>query len=215
MGSIFNYDNPLMSGLGRLVDLIVLNLLTILFCIPIITIGASVTACHYAALKIRRGEGHVLENFWKSFRVNLGESTVIWIVLVINVALCLRVVLFYSTSETLGSIIKGICLIALVFWLLTGCWVFPMQSKFINNIGTTIKNSFFFAFKYLLKTILMLVVNLLPIAVFLLFGFYAIPILLLVGFSVPAYLCAIQYDRKFQEVEDMILERETTEEGTN
>lgn len=211
MGGILNYDGPLMTGLGKLADLVILNLLTLLFCLPIVTIGASVTACHYVALKIRRGEGYVLKNFWKSFKENLGQSTVIWLVLVINVALCLYVTLFFNASGTVGAIVKGVLLVALIFWAFIGCWVFPMQSKFINNIGTTIKNSFLLAFKYLFRTFLMVIINLLPAILFLVASFQWYSLLLLFGFSVPAYLCAMLYDKKFQEIEDLILDREAGE----
>lgn len=218
MGGIFNYDGPLMSGLGKLADLVILNLLTLLFCIPIVTIGASITACHYVALQIRRGEGYVIRNFWKSFKMNLGQSTVIWFILAINVVLCLYVTLFFIVGGTMGAIVKGVLFVALLFWTFIGCWVFPMQSKFINNIGTTIKNSFLLAFKYLFRTVLMVVINLLPVVLFLVVNFQWYSILLLFGFSVPAYLCAMLYDKKFEEIENMILEREAgevIEEGTN
>ena len=203
-----NYDSPLMTGLGKLADLVILNLLTLLFCIPIVTIGASLTACHYVALKIRRGEGYVIKNFWKSFKVNLGQSTVIWLIMAINIALCSYVTLFFGANGTVGALVKGVLLVALVFWAFISCWIFPVQSKFINNIGTTFKNSFLLAFKYLFRTILMLVINLLPLVLFLFLSFQWYSILLLFGFSAPAYLCALLYDKKFEEIEDMILGRE-------
>ena len=44
MGRLFDLDSPLFSGLNKLADLIYLNILTLICCIPIITIGASMTA---------------------------------------------------------------------------------------------------------------------------------------------------------------------------
>lgn len=212
MGGIFNYDSPLMSGLGKIADLVILNLLTILFCIPIVTIGASITACHYVALKIRRGEGYVLKNFWKSFKENLGQSTLIWFLLFVNVVLCIYVVLFFNVGGTVAAIVRGILSVAVIFWVFIGCWVFPMQSKFINNIKTTIKNSFLMAFKYLFRTILMVIIYLLPIVALLLLSFQWYSLLFLFGISVPTYLCAMLYDKKFQEIEDMIMERQLEEQ---
>lgn len=138
MGSIFNYDGPLMSGLGKLADLIILNLLTLLFCIPIVTIGASITAAHYVALKIRRGEGYVVKNFWKSFKEN--------------------------------------------------------------------------SIKYLPRTFAMLMISLVPFILVLL-SYQLYVFIFMLGFSGPIYVCAMLYDKKFQEIEDIILDkqRETTE----
>ena len=56
MGKLFDLDSPLFSGLNKLADLIYLNILTMICCIPIITIGASMTALNYVALKIVRNE---------------------------------------------------------------------------------------------------------------------------------------------------------------
>lgn len=211
MGGIFNYDSPLMSGLGKLADLVFLNLLTLLFCIPIVTIGASLTACHYVALKIRRGEGYVLKNFWKSFRENLRQSTVIWLVVAINVILCVYATLFIRIEGTIASVSQGILFVALIFWAFLACWVFALQSKFVNTIGATFKNSFLLAFKYLFRTILMVIINLLPVAVLLLLSFQWYSVLFMFGFSAPTYLCAMLYDKKFEELENMIMEREAGE----
>ena len=50
----FSYDGPIMSFLSRVADILILNVLTLVFSIPLITIGAATTAAHYTALKMRR-----------------------------------------------------------------------------------------------------------------------------------------------------------------
>ena len=71
MGRLFNLDNPVMNALNKLADLIILNFLTMICCIPIFTIGASATALHYVALKIVRDEEtYIIKGFFKSFRQN-------------------------------------------------------------------------------------------------------------------------------------------------
>ena len=51
MGKLFNIDSPVMRFLGKVADLMILNLVTLLCCIPVVTIGASLTAMHYVLLK--------------------------------------------------------------------------------------------------------------------------------------------------------------------
>lgn len=213
MGGLFNYDSPIMTTLGKITDIVILNLLTILFCIPIITIGASITACHYAALKIRRGEGYVLKSFWKSFKENLLQSTVIWLVIAINVLLCLFVIFFMNVEGTVGSVAKGILCAALIFWCFVSCWIFPLQSKFINRIGATFKNAFFISMKYIFRTILMVIICLIPVAALFVLTFKWYSLLLMFGISLPIYLCAMLYDKKFEELENMILQREAEARG--
>lgn len=215
MGGIFNYDSPLMSGLGKLADLVILNLLTLLFCIPVVTAGASLTACHYVALKIRRGEGYVWKNFWKSFKVNLKQSTIIWLMLIAFVIVSIMSYTLASSTMggTKGIIICTVIFVGTIFVAMTCAWVFPMQSKFINNISTTIKNAFLMAFKYLFRTLLMIVINALPVVLVLVLSYQWYSILFMFGFSVPTYLCAMLYDKKFEEIEDMIMQRQAEETG--
>ena len=54
---IFNYDNPVWRFIGKLGDLILLNILWIVCSIPVFTIGASTTAVYYVTLKLARDEG--------------------------------------------------------------------------------------------------------------------------------------------------------------
>ena len=56
MGKLFNIDSPVMRFLGKVADLMILNLVTLLCCIPVVTIGASLTAMHYVLLKMVRNE---------------------------------------------------------------------------------------------------------------------------------------------------------------
>ena len=66
---LFDADGPLMQGLNKVADLMILNIIALLCCVPIITIGASITALYYMALKIVRGEEvYIFKGFMKSFK---------------------------------------------------------------------------------------------------------------------------------------------------
>ena len=79
-----NLDSPLMRALSKMADLMWLNILTILCCIPIVTAGASFTAMHFVLLKIVRDEeGYITKDFFRSFKENFGQATVIWILSVL------------------------------------------------------------------------------------------------------------------------------------
>ena len=70
-----------MQGLNKMADLMILDLIALVCCIPIITIGASMTALHYMALKIVRNEEvYIVRGFWKSFKMNFRQATVIWLI---------------------------------------------------------------------------------------------------------------------------------------
>ena len=56
MGGLFNYDGPLVSFLNRLADLVILNIVFLICCIPVFTIGASLTALSSMTMKMARKE---------------------------------------------------------------------------------------------------------------------------------------------------------------
>ena len=79
---LFNYDNPVWRFIGKLGDLIILNVLWLITSIPIVTIGASTTALYYVTLKLVRDEdGYTIRSFFKSFKENFKQSTIIWLIM--------------------------------------------------------------------------------------------------------------------------------------
>ena len=68
-------DSAFMRGLSNTVDAIWINLLMIITSIPLITIGAALTAGHDAARRVAIAEGHVTANYFKAFRANFLKAT--------------------------------------------------------------------------------------------------------------------------------------------
>ena len=66
MSSFFNMDSPIMRFLSRVCDLIILNLLIIVCCIPVFTAGASITALFSVTLKMVKGEeSYIVRGFFQ------------------------------------------------------------------------------------------------------------------------------------------------------
>lgn len=202
MGKLLDYENPILSFMSKLVDLILLNVLTILCCVPIVTIGASITAAHYTALKMHRGESYVWRNFWKSFKENFKQSTIIWIIFAMFfvVEYLAFITLSNGTSET-DLTMQGVIVATGVFGICFMLWVFPLQSKFVNKIWKTIYTSFVMTFKHIIRTVLLLALFVLPF----LLPAKGFPVILLFGFSVPIYLSAIIYNKPFKKMEEIVL----------
>ena len=67
---------------GFLGQLIALNLLWIVCSLPVITAGASTTALFYCTLKLHKdGDIRVIYDFFRSFKQNFKQSTLIWILM--------------------------------------------------------------------------------------------------------------------------------------
>lgn len=200
-----NLDSPFMRFLSRMTDLLWLNILTAICCIPIFTIGASLTAMHYVCLKLIRGEeGYVSNDFFKSFKKNFAQATAIWMIfLAVIVIITLDIWYLFTSGLITGgmwlAVAAGIFLTT-IFVLFTLIFVFPVLSHFENTVKGTIKNSFLMGIVSLPKTVAMLFLYILPL--FLLY--YApqiIPLTILFWFTVPGYLSAMLYNRIFKKYE--------------
>lgn len=65
MNNIFNPDNKFFSFMGRVADLMILNLLCIVCCIPVVTAGPAIAAMYYITLKMARNEeSYVVKGFF-------------------------------------------------------------------------------------------------------------------------------------------------------
>ena len=84
MGRLFDMDNKFFRFMGRLADLCILNVLCILCCIPVVTAGASITAMFYVTMKmVRNEEAYIARSFFKSFKENFRQATVINIIMLV------------------------------------------------------------------------------------------------------------------------------------
>ena len=85
MNRFFNMDNKFFVFMGRVADLILLNILCILCCIPIITAGASITSLYYVTLKMARDEeSYIIRSFFHAFKQNFKQATIINIIMLLT-----------------------------------------------------------------------------------------------------------------------------------
>ena len=169
-----------------------------------ITAGAALTALHYSCLKLVRGEeSYITKDYFRSFKRNFGQATLIWLIFLVIGALLvfdLWYMLLSGLAEDPNMIVLAGIFLASLFYLFTLAFVFPVQSHFINPIGKTIKNSFLISIMALPKTILIIALWLVP-AVIMYFIDQAFLLCVLFWFSVPAYIAALLYNKTFKKFE--------------
>ena len=202
MGKLFDLDSPLMRVLSKMADLMILNLLMIVLCLPIVTAGAAFTAMHYVLLKMVRDEdSYLLKSFFKSFKLNFRQATIIWAIMLGIAVLFIGDFVIMKGNDTgfPESFVILLCAItALVFCVCM--YVFPLLARFDNTVWRTIKNSFFMMSLNLPRTILMALVYALPIVIILISPI-AFPLIILFGISLPGYIAAMLYNKVFKRFE--------------
>lgn len=203
---IFDLDSPLMNVLNKMADLMWLNILTMICCIPIITAGAAFTSMHYVALKIvRNEESYITRTFFKSFKTNFRQATIIWL-LILLVAAVLGGDYYIITKSGIqfSSVLVVLIMAAAVLVICAALYVFPVLAKFDNTVMGTIRNAFIMSILQLPKTVVIFVMSFFPLIVYLV-SLRLIPIIFLFGFSLPAYASAMLYNKFFQKLEDQLL----------
>lgn len=145
---IFNYDNPVWRFIGKLGDLIILNILWIVCSIPVFTAGASATAVYYVTLKLVRDEDDsTIRSFFRSFKSNFKQATAIWLILLAaGIVLGFDFWFFVSGQMPLNGAAKTAMTAVsgglLLIYLFIITYVFPLQARFYNPVKRTLFNAF-------------------------------------------------------------------------
>lgn len=168
MNRFFNMDNKFFVFMGRIADLIILNLLCILCCIPVITAGASITAMYYVTMKmVRNEESYIVKSFFKSFKENFKQATIIHIILLITaLMLYFDLNIVKNLEGTLSKVLTCIFIAFSFLYALILLYIYPLLAKFYNSIKNTFSNALLMAIRHLPYTFLMLLISLIPIAIF-------------------------------------------------
>ncbi len=198
-------DSSFMSALGVLANLMILNFLTLLLCLPVVTAGASLTAMHYVLMKIvKEEEGDIIQQYFAAFKLNFKQATIIWIIMV-----AVFVVLFidWRITRMQGDEFPGIVIIllygAIAAIYLIALYVFPVLARYKNTIFGTFKTSFAMSVYgiTMFRTFLCGLINLLPLGLLYLFGYAIFPVFLSFCFTGPGYLRARIYKSLFTAYE--------------
>lgn len=203
MDKVYNYDNKLVRIMGKLADLIWLQILTILCCLPIITIGAAFTAMHKILLQLRRKEeGAITREYFRSFRSNLGQGILIWLlyVVVFLVLYLDKTLLSGSTEGSPFRILLVVLTVVSVLMIISLNWVFVILSRYHNTFWGTLRSAFLMGLSYPLHSIAMIILALSPLLT-LLWSMRTLPVVALLGITLPGFLQAFIYSGIFEKME--------------
>lgn len=164
----FSYESKFSQLLLKLCYACYLNLLWFVCSLPIITIGASTTALYYSCLKIVRDEeSRVGATFFRAFRENFRQATVLWLIL-LGVGLFLAgdgYILYHLRQSAEGSLavvwtlVLAVVIAAAVVYVIVLEYVFPLLASVSNTNAAMLKNAFLIGTHYLFATILVFAVH--------------------------------------------------------
>ena len=203
MNKLFDIDSPIIAFLSRLADLIWLNLLTLICCIPIVTAGAAITALHYVTIKmVRNEEGYLTKSYFKSFKENFLQATGLWVAFVLILAVAVGDFYFINMMDSGVAFVLRTGLIAVFFFYMCGAvYWFPLLSRFENTMKNTVKNACLLGILNFPKTICVLVIYGAFGALYVFFAYRILPLIFLFGIALPVYVASYLYSGIFKKLE--------------
>lgn len=148
-------DGPVYRYTELTYNLLIMNVLWIIFSIPIVTMGAATTALFYVMGKHSRDEQiNMIKDFWKGFISNFAQSTVVFIVM----SICVGVLYFNIKNlhlvEDYIMLYIPFNIFILIEWILISVYVYPLISRYKLSTFDVFKKSFLLANTNLFRSIM-------------------------------------------------------------
>lgn len=196
MDTFFDPNGKMMEILWKPIHIMFLNLLWVLFSLPIVTIGASTTALYSVLIKMRNGkEGKLFQDFWDAFRSNFRQATIIWlIILAAAFVFTTDIVYFLNMGGFFGTFFAMVFFGLDVMLLPMSLYVFPMQAVFDNKVGTTMKSALYLSSRHLLWTVVLMALAILTAIAVILYW----PLIGWFVFGLVAFINAWIFDKIFK-----------------
>jgi uncharacterized membrane protein YesL len=176
----FFADNPFWHALGQVFDIFVLNVLWLLCCIPVFTIGPSTTAFYYCLISLVRGEeSYVSKDFFRSFKRNFRQAVPLGLIFTaVGAFLVFDIYVCRTSTGRIYTFFLFFFAVIFLLWAAVTVYVFPLLSKFEKKSLDLVIWAFMLCIRNLWRTLLMLLavlvsawlIHLIPGLVFIIIG---------------------------------------------
>lgn len=162
--NLLNEDNVIHIFLNKLGDIIVANLLFLVCCIPIITIGPALTALYHCMLRTVKGNNNgTTKTFFRAFKENFRQSLIVWLgLLAVGFILFLNIRFLQNTASVMSKPLFYVSLGIAGLVIILALYIFPVIAAFANTTVNLLKNAYVFAFLHFPSTLAIAVITILP-----------------------------------------------------
>ena len=187
------YETRFYDILTKITDLVIANLLFIVGALPIITIGVSARALYCSVLKLNDREHSAKRIFWAAYREKFWQMLACSAVLTLTAVLLLAdfVIVTQFWEYAFAQVCSGLIIAAGVVLLFTGEYFFPILASRNIKKRDAVTYSFILSMRYLPRSLLICVLNMLPIALALFWTYIMqvfLPVWICTGFALTAYV---------------------------
>lgn len=190
----FSIDNPFFDAMGHIADLVVLNLLFLLTCVPAFTIGTAVSAMYEVLGKMKDGTEGTLHHTYLSIFARTFRKTVKSSLILLGIGALLTFDLYFSVtqmSDRAGRLLLPVLGALMMLYLMAATWMYiPCTRE--NSSHWHMKTAFERSIRHFPQTLLMILVELVPVFIwqisFRWFCAFMLPVMTVIWFSLSAFL---------------------------
>lgn len=195
-------DNPVLDYMNTAVQFIALNLVYLICCLPIITIGPATAALYQVTLREARQEhGYLIRKFFQHLKEMFVQGILVFFLFAaLLFASVYALVFWFALGTPLGTAAFAVTLLLAAVIFCAMIYVFPLMARFQNSFFQTIKNSFLFALSNPLYSFALILIQLLIVSLLYLFPVMKV-FMIAIGFSFTAYCNSLILTRLFRPYE--------------
>ena len=188
---------------SKLAAVMWLNALSLLCCLPVVTIGAAFSALHHELIRIYRDEEqHITAGFFRAFRADFVQATKVWLIyLAIYGVLAVDYFALNALDNPSIGYLKILVPVLAFVTTLSVVWAFVLQSRYTLTVKDTLMFAFTRVIAFPVRTLFMAASLLIVPAVLIYFPSLAI-VAILLGISAPALLRTCFYNHALEVMEE-------------
>ena len=204
--------NPVLDFINTLCNFVALNLVFLITCLPVITIGTALSSLYYVTLREARGEyGYLVRTYLREFKNNFKKGTIAFAILfLIGAILLFNIAFWFGTGTMPATILTGVLIAAMIGWFLIFTHTFPLIGRFENSTKQTLKNAFGLAMSNMKATFALIIIDAFVFFLCLFLSPMKL-IMVLFGFAFTAYCQSFVFKKVFEPYEAEQIAPENTE----
>jgi len=191
MGKIFNLDAPIVQAVGKVGQMMLTTLTWLVFCLPVITVGASTVAMCRMMINLKEDKSCTFKVFFRAFRENFWKATALWLILLACAAIlaaAFYLVVLVENAVLRMAVLFLFCLLFFLVYILA-VYAFPLTAYFENTLSATIRNAIGMGLGNLRQTVFAIAVTLLPLVLMLISMQLFVTLLFLLIILGPGAIC--------------------------
>ena len=181
LSNLFNMENDFWTFANKVADMVILEIIWLVCCLPIITAGASCTAFWHVFIRLAKDEeSHVAAGFFRAFRKRFMTGTKIGLIqLAVGLFFLVDIYVCLNMETRQSMFLVGMLGVLLFFWLLISLWFYPLAGTYDFTWKKVMGNSLFLTLRHMphALTCLMLAAASVAAGIYVPYGFILLPVL--------------------------------------